>query len=112
MVVPLAALLLVFVIEFQAAAPIADQMCRLGIHLCVLAIGATGALFIDPKLVGDFGVQWMAILSILAVLTTVGLATVAIRIHHSNISAIYKAAGSVFMGLLAIGIVSGIVMQA
>jgi hypothetical protein len=108
--VPLTALFVVSVIGFQATMPIVEQACRLGTHLCILAIGATGAVLTDPKLLRDLGAEWMAMLSILAVLATVGLAAVAIKVHESKMADILKAAASVFLGLLAVGLISGIIV--
>jgi hypothetical protein len=108
--VPFFALFVVALIEFDLATPAARQAARFGTHLCVLAIGATGAVLIDPRLLKDLGPEWMILLSILAVLLTVALAAVAIKVHASGIADRSKAAVGVLLGLFSISFVSGIIV--
>ena len=108
--VPFFALLVVALIEFDVATPAAKQAARFGTHLCVLAIGATGAVLIDPRLLKDIGPEWMILLSILAVLLTVALAAIAIKVHASGTPDSFKAKAGVALGLFSISVVSGIII--
>jgi hypothetical protein len=101
------ALFVVALIEFDLATPAPRQAARFGTHLCVLAIGATGAVLIDPRLLSDVGPEWMILLSILAVLVTVALAAVAIKVHASGIADRSKAVAGVLLGLFSISICDG-----
>ncbi len=108
--VPFFALIVVALIEFDLATPAVKQAARFGTHLCVLAIGATGAVLIDPRLLKDLGPEWMILLSILAVLLTVALAAIAIKVHASGIADRSKATAGVLLGLFSISFVSGIIV--
>ena len=108
--VPFFALFVVALIEFDVDTPVARQAARFGTHLCVLAIGATGAVLIDPKLMKDLGPEWMILLSILAVLLTVALAAVTIKILASEATDYSKAVAGVLLGLFSVSVVSGIII--
>jgi hypothetical protein len=51
--VPLIALVAVGVIQFDKNTAIPTQVAEGGTDLCILAIGATGSMFINPKLNGQ-----------------------------------------------------------
>jgi hypothetical protein len=72
--VPLIALLAVAIIQFDRKVSVPAQMAEGGTDLCILAIGATGSVFISPKLHEKFGPEWMVLISIMIVLATVALA--------------------------------------
>jgi hypothetical protein len=108
--VPFFALIVVALIEFDLATTAAKQAARFGTHLCVLAIGATGAVLIDPRLLKDFGPEGMILLSIIVVLLTVALAAVAIKVYASGITDESKAVAGVLLGLFSISVVSGIIV--
>ena len=108
--VPFFALIVVALIEFDLATTVEKQVARFGTHLCVLAIGATGAVLIDPKLLKDIGPEGMILLSILVVLLTVALAAVAIKVHASSMADQSKAVAGVLLGLFSISVVSGIII--
>jgi hypothetical protein len=107
---PLIALLVVSLIEFDWAVPVVQQVARLGTHMCILAIGATGAAFTSSKLQKDVGVEWAGILCILAVLFAVAFAAVVTIVRRGPVGEGYKAGISVFLGLLAVGLVCGILI--
>jgi hypothetical protein len=108
--VPLSALVVVWLIEFELNTPIMQQAARLGTHLCILAIGATGAVLTSPKLLKGLDPQGTVLISIMAVLAEVALAAIAIKVHRSNMADWWKAVTSVFLGLFAVATVSGIVV--
>jgi hypothetical protein len=56
--VPLIALVAVAVIQFDKSIPMPAQIAEGGTDLCILAIGATGSMFISPKLYERFGPEW------------------------------------------------------
>ncbi len=66
--VPLSALVVVWLIEFELSIPIMQQAARLGTHLCILAIGATGAVLTSPRLLKGLDPQGTVLFSIMAVL--------------------------------------------
>ena len=72
--VPLIALVAVALIQLDKRIPMQEQIAEGGADLCILAIGATGSMFISPKLQEKFGPEWMMLLSIVIVLGTVTLA--------------------------------------
>ena len=84
--VPLIALVAVGVIQFDKNTTIPTQVAEGGTDLCILAIGATGSMFINPKLHERFGPEWMVLTSILIVLATVTLAGVSIHVNRSQMS--------------------------
>jgi hypothetical protein len=63
--VPLIALVAVAVIQFDKNTPIPAQVAEGGTDLCILAIGATGSMFINPRLHERFGPEWMVLISIM-----------------------------------------------
>ncbi len=58
--VPLIALVTVAVIQFDQRVALPLQVAEGGTDLCILAIGATGSLFISPTLHEKFGSEWGA----------------------------------------------------
>jgi hypothetical protein len=108
--VPLFALVAVAVIEFEKDAPVALQAAEAGTDLCILAIGATGSVLINPRLLVRFGPEWMVLISILIVLATVTLAGVSIHVRRSSFGQKERAVINSSLGLLAVTSVSGIVV--
>ena len=108
--VPLIALVAVAVIQFDKSVPIPTQMAEGGTDLCILAIGATGSVFISPKLHEKFGPEWMVLISIMIVLSTVTLAGVSIHVNRSHMLLLKRARVSCFLGAVAIGLVCWIVI--
>jgi hypothetical protein len=97
--VPLIALLAVAVIQFDKSVVIPEQMAEGGTDLCILAIGATGSMFISPKLYDKFGPEWMVLISIMIVLTTVTLAGISIHVNRSEMALRKRSIVSCFLGL-------------
>jgi hypothetical protein len=108
--VPLIALLAVAVIQFDRNIAIPAQMAEGGTDLCILAIGATGSMFISPKLHEKFGPEWMVLISIMIALATVALAGISIHVNRSEMRPRKRAAVSCFLGLGAIALVCWIVV--
>jgi hypothetical protein len=108
--VPLIALVAVAVIQFDKGIPMPAQIAEGGTDLCILAIGATGSMFISPKLHERFGPEWMVLLSILIVLGTVSLAGVSIHVNRSEMALLKRAAVNCFLGALALCLVCGVVI--
>jgi len=100
--VPLIALVAVAVIQFDKGIPMPAQIAEGGTDLCILAIGATGSMFISPKLHEKFGPEWMVLLSILIVLGTVTLAGVSIHVNRSGMALLKRAGVNCFLGALAL----------
>jgi hypothetical protein len=108
--VPLIALVAVAVIQFDRSIPMPAQIAEGGTDLCILAIGATGSMFISPKLHERFGPEWMVLLSILIVLGTVTLAGISIHVNRSEMALIKRAVVNCFLGVLALCLVCGVVV--
>jgi hypothetical protein len=108
--VPLFALVAVAAIEFEKGAPMALQAAEAGTDLCILAIGATGSVLINPGLLAKFGPEWMVLISILVVLATVTLAGVSIHVKRSAMNPSGRAKLNVALGFLAVTLVSSIVV--
>jgi hypothetical protein len=108
--VPLIALVAVGVIQFDKNTAIPTQVAVGGTDLCILAIGATGSMFINPKLHERFGPEWMVLTSILIVLATVTLAGVSIHVNRSQMNARERAWTNCFLGMFAISLMCGIVV--
>lgn len=108
--VPLIALVAVAVIQFDKSIPMPAQIAEGGTDLCILAIGATGSMFISPKLHEKFGPEWMVLLSILIVLGTVSLAGASIHVNRSEMALVKRAKVSCFLGAAAIALVCWIVI--
>lgn len=108
--VPLIALLAVAVIQFDKNTPISAQAAEGGTDLCILAIGATGSMFINPKLHEKFGPEWMVLISISIVLATMILAGASIHVNRSHMGNRQRANVSCFLGILALALICGIVM--
>ena len=108
--VPLIALVAVAVIQFDKNTPISVQAAEGGTDLCILAIGATGSMFINPTLRGKFGPEWMVLISIMIVLATVTLAGISIHINRSRMEARERAWINCFLGGFAISLICGIVV--
>ncbi len=108
--VPLFALLAVAVIEFERDTPVSHQVAEVGTDLCILAIGATGSVLINPALAARFGPEWSILVSILVVLATVTLAGVSIHVKRSGMESDRRAKVNFSLGLFAVTLVSGIVV--
>ncbi len=108
--VPLIALVTVAVIQFDKNTPIPAQVAEGGTDLCILAIGATGSMFINPKLQAKFGAEWMVLISISIVLATVIMAGVSIHVNRSAMDARERARTNCFLGIFAVSLVCGIVV--
>ena len=108
--VPLIALVAVAVIQFDRSIPMPAQIAEGGTDLCILAIGATGSMFISPKLHEKFGPEWMVLLSILIVLGTVTLAGISIHVNRSDMALLRRAVVNCFLGALALCLVCGVVI--
>src|SRR5258708_32372367 len=85
------------------------QIAEGGTDLCILAIGATGSMFISPKLHEKFGPEWMVLLSIMIVLGTGNLAGISIHVNRPQMALLKRAAVNCFLGALALGLVCGLV---
>ena len=85
-------------------------MAEGGTDLCILAIGATGSMFINPKLRGKFGPEWMVLISIMIVLATVTLAGVSIHVNRSQMGPRERAWTNCFLGSFAISLICGVVV--
>ena len=108
--VPLFALVAVAVIEFERDTPLSRQVAEVGTDLCILAIGATGSVLINPALLAKFGPEWAILVSILVVLATVTLAGVSIHVKRSAMEAYRRAKVNFSLGLFAVTLVAGIVV--
>ena len=108
--VPLAALVTVAVIQFDKNTSVPAQVAEGGTDLCILAIGATGSMFINPRLRERFGPEWMVLISIMIVLATVTLAGASIHVNRSQIALRARARANCFLGIFAISLVCGIVI--
>jgi hypothetical protein len=108
--VPLIALVAVAVIQFDKNIPISVQAAESGTDLCILAIGATGSMFINPKLHERFGPEWMVLISISVVLATMILAGASIHVKRSQMANRERANVSCFLGILALALICGVVM--
>jgi hypothetical protein len=108
--VPLIALLAVAIIQFDRKVSVPTQMAEGGTDLCILAIGATGSVFISPKLHEKFGPEWMVLISIMIVLATVALAGISIHVNRSEMALRKRATVSCFLGLGAIALICWIVV--
>ena len=108
--VPLIALVAVAVIQFDRNTAIFSQVAEGGTDLCILAIGATGSMFINPKLHERFGPEWMVLISIIVVLATVTLAGASIHVNRSQMGQRERAWTNCFLGSFAISLICGIVV--
>lgn len=108
--VPLVALVAVAVIQFDRDISVAAQLAEGGTDVCILAIGATGSMFISPKLHEKFGAEWMVLISILIVLGTVTLAGMSIHVNRSRMTLVKRAKVNCFLGAAAIALVCWIVV--
>jgi hypothetical protein len=108
--VPLVALVAVAIIQFDSKVSIPAQMAEGGTDLCILAIGATGSMFISPRLHERFGAEWMVLISIMIALGTVTLAGVSIHVNRSQMELRKRAMLNCFLGALAIVLVCGVVI--
>jgi hypothetical protein len=108
--VPLVALVTVAVIQFDSDISVAAQIAEGGTDVCILAIGATGSMFISPKLHEKFGAEWMVLISILIVLGTVTLAGMSIHVNRSRMTLAKRAKVNCFLGAAAIALVCWIVV--
>jgi hypothetical protein len=108
--VPLIALVAVAVIQFDKNTPIPAQVAEGGTDLCILAIGATGSMFINPKLHEKFGPEWMVLICIIIVLATVTLAGASIHVNRSQMGQRERAKTNCFLGIFAISLICGIVI--
>ena len=108
--VPLIALIAVAVIQFDKSIPMPAQMAEGGTDVCILAIGATGSMFISPRLHEKFGPEWMVLISIMVVLGTITLAGMSIHVNRSQMALPKRAKVSCFLGAAAIGLVCWIVI--
>jgi hypothetical protein len=108
--VPLAALITVAVIQFDKRISMSEQIAEGGTDLCILAIGATGSMFISPKLHEKFGPEWMVLISILIVLGTIALTGISIHMNRSQMALRKRAKVSCFLGGGAIALVCWIVI--
>lgn len=108
--VPLIALVAVAVIQFDRSASIPAQVAEGGTDLCILAIGATGSMFINPGLHQKFGPEWMVLISIIIVLATVTLAGASIHVNRSQMDERERAWTNCFLGSFAISLICGIVV--
>lgn len=108
--VPLIALVAVAVIQFDKNTPIPAQVAEGGTDLCILAIGATGGMLINPKLHEKFGPEWMVLISIIIVLATVTLAGASIHVNRSQMGQRERAKTNCFLGMFAISLICGIVI--
>jgi hypothetical protein len=108
--VPLVALVTVAVIQFDRDVSVAAQVAEGGTDVCILAIGATGSMFISPKLHEKFGAEWMVLISILIVLGTVTLAGMSIHVNRSRMTLVKRAKVNCFLGAAAIALVCWIVV--
>ena len=108
--VPLIALVAVPVIQFDKNTPIPVQAAEGGTDMCILAIGATGSMFINPKLHDKFGPEWMLLISIIIVLATVTLAGVSIHVNRSHMAVRQRAWTNCFLGGFAISLICGVVV--
>ena len=108
--VPLIALVAVALIQLDKRIPMQEQIAEGGADLCILAIGATGSMFISPKLQEKFGPEWMVLLSIVNVLGTVTLVGLSIHVKRSEMALRKRAKVSCFLGAAAIALVCWIVI--
>jgi hypothetical protein len=108
--VPLVALVTVAVIQFDSDISVAAQIAEGGTDVCILAIGATGSMFISPKLHEKFGAEWMVLIGILIVLGTVTLAGMSIHVNRSRMTLAKRAKVNCFLGAAAIALVCWIVV--
>ena len=108
--VPLIALITVAVIQFDKNISVPAQVAEGGTDLCILAIGATGSMFISPRLHEKFGAEWMVLISIMIVLGTVTLAGITIHVNRSQMALLQRAKVNCFLGALALCLVCGIVI--
>ena len=108
--VPLIALVAVALIQLDKRIPMQEQIAEGGADLCILAIGATGSMFISPKLQEKFGPEWMVLLSIVIVLGTVTLVGLSIHVKRSEMALRKRAKVSCFLGAAAIALVCWIVI--
>jgi MFS-type transporter involved in bile tolerance (Atg22 family) len=108
--VPLTALVAVAVIQFDKDVSIPLQIAETGTDLCILAIGATGSMFISPKLHEKFGAEWVVLISIMIVLSTVTLAGISIHVNRSEMPLRKRARVSCFLGAISIGLVCWVVI--
>jgi hypothetical protein len=108
--VPLIALIAVAVIQFDKSIPMPAQIAEGGTDLCILAMGATGSMFISPKLHEKFGPEWMVLISIMIVLGTITLAGVSIHVNRSQMALRDRAKVNCFLGVAAIILVCGVVI--
>jgi hypothetical protein len=108
--VPLIALVAVAVIQFDKSIPMPVQIAEGGTDLCILAMGATGSMFISPKLHEKFGPEWMVLISIMIVLGTITLAGVSIHVNRSQMALRDRAKVNCFLGAAAIILVCGVVI--
>jgi len=108
--VPLIALVAVAVIQFDKSIPMPTQIAEGGTDLCILAMGATGSMFISPKLHEKFGPEWMVLISIMIVLGTITLAGMSIHVNRSQMALRDRAKLNCFLGAAAIILVCGVVI--
>jgi hypothetical protein len=108
--VPLIALVAVSVIQFDKSIPMQAQIAEGGTDVCILAIGATGSMFISPKLHEKFGPEWMVLISIMVVLGTITLAGMSIHVNRSQMALRDRARFNCFLGAAAIALVCWIVI--
>jgi hypothetical protein len=108
--VPLIALVAVAVIQFDRNTSIPTQVAEGGTDLCILAIGATGSMFINSGLHEKFGPEWMVLISIIIVLATVTLAGASIHVNRSRMGRRERAWTNCFLGSFAISLICGIVV--
>ena len=108
--VPLIALVAVSVIQFDKSIPMPAQIAEGGTDVCILAIGATGSMFISPRLHEKFGPEWMVLISIMIVLSTITLAGMSIHVNRSQMALRDRAKLNCFLGAAAIALVCWIVI--
>lgn len=109
--IPYLALLVLALIEGRGASPdFAHRFLELGIDACILGIGVTGALFASHEVrtkVGESGV----LIATALILLDVGITGLSLHLRNFPISANWKARWGIFMGLIILGINSGIVWR-
>jgi len=109
--VPYGALLVIAIYERLATTYTLNKgALELGINACILGIGVSGALFSTPEVGKNIGVSGIA-LTVIILFADLAITGLCLHLRkNEHIVSFGKAAWAVFLGLLSLGINTGIVL--
>ena len=109
--VPYAALLVIAIYEALATTYTLNKgVLELGINACILGIGVSGALFSTPEIAKNIGVSNIA-LTVIILFADLAITGLCLHLRkNGSIVSFGKAALGIFLGLISLGINTGIVL--